>query len=167
MVMFRIFPDIIAAILVTGAIAAMISTADSLLILSSTELSENLIGAIGEKKAHRLSDLSRSRVTTAILAAIALCVAYIFPSRLIYTLVGFVWAGIGSTFSVVILLTLFWKRYHGKAVVITIIAGMLFTIVWNVTGMEKVLTARFTTFVFAAAVAVISTYVIPSGRADR
>ena len=164
MVMFRIFPDIIAAILVTGAIAAMISTADSLLILSSTELSENLIGAIGEKKAHRFSDLSRSRVTTAVLAAIALAVAYIFPSRLIYTLVGFVWAGIGSTFSVVILLTLFWKKYHGRAVVVTIVAGMLFTIIWNVTGMEKVLTARFTTFVFAAAVAVISTYLIPSGR---
>jgi sodium/proline symporter len=167
MVMFRIFPDIIAAILVTGAIAAMISTADSLLILSSTELSENLIGAIGEKKARRLSDLSRSRVTTAVLAAIALAVAYIFPSRLIYTLVGFVWAGIGSTFSVVILLTLFWKRYHGRAVVVTIIAGMLFTVIWNVTGMETVLTARFTTFVFAAAVAAVSTYLVPSGRSGQ
>ena len=166
-VMFRVFPDIIAAILVTGAIAAMISTADSLLILSSTELSENLIGVLGEKKARRLSDLSRSRVTTAVLAAIALIVAYLFPARLIYTLVGFVWAGIGSTFSVVILLTLFWKRYHGRAVVVTIIAGMPFTIIWNLTGMERVLTARFTTFVFASIIAVASTYVVPSGRAIR
>jgi sodium/proline symporter len=166
-VMFRVFPDIIAAILVTGAIAAMISTADSLLILSSTELSENLMGALGERQARRLSDLSRSRVTTAVLAAIALMVAYLFPSRLIYTLVGFVWAGIGSTFSVVILLTLFWKRYHGRAVVVTIIAGMLFTIAWNLMGMEKVLTARFTTFIFATAAAVLSTYAIPSGRDAR
>jgi sodium/proline symporter len=166
-VMFRVFPDFLAAILVTGAIAAMISTADSLLILSSTELSENLIGAIGEEKAHRLSDLSRSRVTTAALAAIALVVAYLFPSDLIYTLVGFVWAGIGSTFSIVILMTLFWKRYHGRAVVVTILAGMLFTIIWNFTGMEKVITARFTTFVFAAIVAVVSTYAIPPGKAAR
>jgi sodium/proline symporter len=78
--------------------------------------------------------------------------------------VGFVWAGIGSTFSVVILLTLFWKRYHGRAVVVTILAGMLFTIVWNLTGMEKVLTARFTTFVFSALIAVVSTYSVPSGK---
>jgi len=166
-VMFRVFPDIIAAILVTGAIAAMISTADSLLILSATELSENLMGAIGVKKGRRLSDLSRSRVTTAVLAAIALAVAYLFPSKLIYTLVGFVWAGIGSTFSVVILLTLFWNRYHGRAVVVTIIAGMLFTIIWSVTGMEKVLTARFATFVFAAAAAVTATYAVRPGKVGR
>jgi sodium/proline symporter len=163
-VMFRVFPDLLAAILVTGAIAAMISTADSLLILSSTELSENLIGALGREKSRRFSDLSRSRVTTALLAAIALAVAYVFPSRLIYTLVGFVWAGIGSTFSVVILLTLFWKRYHGRAVVVTIIAGMLFTIAWHLTGMEEIITARFTTFVFAALTALISTWAIPQGK---
>ncbi|MDW7681881.1 MAG: sodium/proline symporter, partial [bacterium] len=42
-VILKIFPPAIAAILITGAIAAMISTADSLLILSATELSENLI----------------------------------------------------------------------------------------------------------------------------
>jgi sodium/proline symporter len=166
-VMFEVFPDFIAAILVTGAIAAMISTADSLLILSATELSENLAGAIGEKKARGLSALSRSRVITAALAAVALFVAYVFPSDLIYTLVGFVWAGIGSTFSIVILLTLFWKRYHGRAVVVTIVAGMLFTIVWHLTGMEKLLTARLTTFVFAALVAVVSTLAIPSGRSGE
>lgn len=166
-VMFAVFPGPVAAILVTGAIAAMISTADSLLILSSTELSENLIRPRAGRR-RRPGGLARSRITTAALAAIALALAWFFPSRLIYTLVGFVWAGIGSTFSVVILLTLFWKPYHGRAVLVTILGGMVFTIVWMLTGMERVLTARAATFVFALAAAAVSTWLVPrAGRSER
>jgi sodium/proline symporter len=114
-----------------------------------------------------MSDLARSRITTAALAAIALLLAWLFPSRLIYTLVGFVWAGIGSTFSVVILLTLFWRRYHGRAVLATIIGGMVFTIVWMLTGMERVLTARAATFAFALVVAAGSTWLVPRAGAPE
>ena len=155
-VMLSLFPPALAAILITGAIAAMISTADSLLILSSTELSENLLKpGHGEEKSNALL---RSRIVTAFLAVIALVVAYLSPSNLIYTLVGYVWAGIGGTFSVVILLTLFWKRYHGKAVIATIITGMLFTIIWISSGMDQVITARIMTFVVAGLTAVIGTF---------
>jgi sodium/proline symporter len=164
MVMFKVFPDIIAAVLVMGAIAAMISTADSLLILSSTELSENLIGQL-RGNAGTGSVLARSRMTTASLAAIALALAYLFPSKVIYTIVGFVWAGIGGTFSVVILLTLFWKKYHGRAVLCTIIGGLLFTIVWQASGMERLLTARIATFAFSALTAVGATMILPRANA--
>jgi len=156
-VILEIFPPIIAALLITGAIAAMISTADSLLILSSTELSENLI----TDNTNKLSKLTRSRIITALLAIVALGLAYVSPSRVIYTLVGYVWAGIGGTFSVIILLTLFWKKFHGKAVLITIITGLLFTILWISTGMEEVITSRFLTFVVAGTTAIIATYVLP------
>lgn len=159
LVMFKVFPDIIAAILVTGAIAAMISTADSLLILSSTELSENLIKPLGG--GGTMSGLARSRITTAVLAAIALVLAYLSPSKAIYTIVGFVWAGIGGTFSVVILLTLFWKRYHGRAVLCTIVGGLLFTVVWQGAGMEPILTARVATFGFSMLAAVVATVALP------
>jgi sodium/proline symporter len=155
LVMFRVFPDIVAAILVTGAIAAMISTADSLLVLSSTELSENLIKPL--RGGGTMSGLARSRITTAALAAIALVAAYLSPSKVIYTIVGFVWAGIGGTFSVVILLTLFWKRYHGKAVLCTIVGGLLFTVVWQGAGMEPILSARVATFAFSMFTAVVAT----------
>jgi sodium/proline symporter len=159
-VMLELFPPVIAAILITGAIAAMISTADSLLILSATELSENLLKSNSSEK--KKNTLKQSRFVTAILAAIALGIAYLSPSNLIYTLVGYVWAGIGGTFSVIILFSLFWKKYHGKAALITIITGMLFTVVWISTGMEEVITSRFMTFVVAGLVAIIATYLIPA-----
>jgi len=161
-VMLELFPPAIAGILITGAIAAMLSTADSLLILSSSELSENIIGPLMKsKKQDPKIALKRSRIITTILAFIALGVAYVSPSKLIFMIVSYVWAGIGGTFSVVILLTLFWKRYHGKAVIVTIITGVAFTIIWSVTGMDAKVTSRLLTFFVAGAAAIISTYLLP------
>lgn len=132
-VILKLFPPAVAAILITGAIAAMVSTADSLLILSATELSEGLLKKEGEEK----SALRRSRIVTAALAVIALAIAYVSPSKLIFTLVSYVWAGIGCTFSVVIIFSLFWKKFHGRAALATIISGLLFTILWISGGYEQ------------------------------
>jgi sodium/proline symporter len=166
-VLLELFPAPIAAILITGAVAAMISTADSLLILSSTELSENLLKPVFKKftSVGVRKDLLLSRVITAMLAVIALLLAYFIGDKaFIFTLVSYVWAGIGGTFSVVILLTLFWKRYHGKAVVLTIVYGILFTIIWINTGMEQIITSRIMTFATTLLVAVTGTLIISPTR---
>lgn len=163
-VILKIFHPAVAAVLITGAIAAMVSTADSLLILSATELSENLIKPLMKSKAKQTNSLLRSRIVTAAIAVVALLVAYISPSDLIFTLVSYVWAGIGGTFSVVILLSLFWKKYHGRAVIATIISGMVFTIIWISSGMEEVVSSRLLTFFVAALVAVLFTLFIPAGK---
>ncbi len=160
LVLLKLFPPALAALLITGTIAAMISTADSLLILSASELSENLIKPL-LKKDDPATCLKRSRFITALLAAIALGLATLMPTRLIFTVVGYVWAGVGGTFSVVILLTLFWKRYHGRAVIATIVSGLLFTVLWSITGMNARITSRLLTFFVAGAAAVIATFVLP------
>ncbi len=71
------------------------------------------------------------------MALVAIALSYISPSKLIFTIVSYVWAGIGCTFSVVILFTLFWKRYHGRAAIVTVISGLLFTIFWISGGYEQ------------------------------
>ncbi|HKK41372.1 MAG TPA: sodium/proline symporter [Bacteroidales bacterium] len=134
-VILKLFPPVVAALLITGAIAAMISTADSLLILSATELSESILRKGSDKEGGNI--LRRHRITTAILAVVALVLSYLSPSKLIFTLVSYVWAGIGCTFSVVILFTLFWKKFHGRAAVITVITGIVFTIFWISGGFEQ------------------------------
>lgn len=161
-VILEIFPPAIASVLITGAIAAMISTADSLLILSATELSENLIKPASGRKISMKGSLRRSRVVTALLAVVALALAWFAgEGTFIFTLVSYVWAGIGGTFSVVILFTLFWKKYSGKAALITIITGMTFTIIWISTGMDEVLTSRLATFLAALIVGFVSALLYP------
>ncbi len=165
MVLLKIFPPAIAAILITGAIAAMISTADSLLILSSTELSDNLLKPAFKSFAKMTpkKELFVSRLITALLALIALALAYYTGNKtFIFTLVSYVWAGIGGTFSVVILLTLYKKNYSGKAVITTIVYGILFTVIWINSGMEEVITSRIMTFVTTLIVALIATLIFPA-----
>ncbi len=159
-VLLTLFPPAIAALLITGAIAAMISTADSLLVLSASELSENLVRPLARDN-DPAACLRRSRMITGMLAIVALLLAFVFPSRLIYTMVGYVWAGIGGTFSIVILFSLFWKRYHGRAVIATIISGLLFTVLWSISGMNARITSRLLTFFVAGAVAIIATFILP------
>ncbi len=163
-VLLEIFPPVVAAILITGAIAAMISTADSLLILSSTELSENLIKPATKRNLNPRKSLTQSRIITALLAIIALVLAHFVKEDTIFTLVSYVWAGIGGTFSIVVLFTLFWKKFSGTATLVTIITGMAFTIIWISTGMDEKITARVMTFLVAGFIAIISTLLFPSGR---
>ncbi|OQX79979.1 MAG: sodium:proline symporter [Bacteroidetes bacterium 4484_276] len=163
-VIMKVFHPVVAAVLMTGAIAAMTSTANSLLILSATELSENLIKPAMKKSGARNS-LLHSRIITSILAIVALIIADILPQEYIFTLVSYVWAGIGGTFSVVVLLSLFWKKYHGKAVLATIISGLTFTIIWISTGMDEVVTSRLLTFFVAGIVAITFTYLLPKKTA--
>ncbi len=162
-VLTTIFNPVVSGILITGVLAAIISTANSLLILSATELSENLIKSSSDKENNKKS-LLKSRMVTAVLSLVALILAYLSPSDLVYTIVGYVWAGIGSTFSVVILLTLFWNRFHGVPALLTIIVGLLFTIVWISTGMDAVVSSRLLTFIVAGFVAVISTLLLKKAK---
>ena len=225
-VLTTLFNPWIAGILITGVLAAVVSTANSLLILSASELSENLIQPIRKTKPRKA--LLQSRIVTALLSIIALVMAYFSyepvylsdssfkelnkkiesaevveklnpikdaefnnkrdflnavrgvldknefneyneiiylniqkDSGIIYTLVGYVWAGIGSTFSIVILLTLFWKKFHGVPALLTIVTGLAFTIIWISTGLDKVVSSRLLTFIVAGLVAVLSTLLIP------
>lgn len=232
-VITTVFPPAIAGILITGVLAAIVSTANSLLIVSSTELSDNIFKYLSPKFSDPKLSLKMSRWVTAILAVIALCIAYysyspikiddkviislkhnnipgnviaqvetlenqVFYDKkqlendlekiidsenfkeygaliissakkentLIFTMVSYVWAGIGGTFSVVILLSLFWKAYHGRAVVITILTGLIFTILWISTGLDKVFTSRILTFVVAGAVAIAATFLVPVAKRE-
>ncbi len=159
-VLTTIFSPIISGILITGVLAAVISTANSLLILSATELSENIIKPLGKTRTTSKSALFQSRTVTALLSLIALIVAFLSPTDLIYTIISYVWAGIGSTYSIVILLTLFWKRFHGIPALLTILVGLTFTIVWISTGMDEIITSRLMTFIVSGFTAVISTLLI-------
>ena len=159
-VLTTVFNPVVSGILITGVLAAIISTANSLLILSATELSENIIKPISNSSIDAKRSLFQSRVVTALLSLIALILAYYSPSDLVYAIVGYVWAGIGSTFSVVILLTLFWKRFHGIPALLTILVGLTFTIFWIATGMDEVITSRLLTFIVAGLTAILSTMII-------
>ena len=157
-VLTTVFNPVVSGLLITGVLAAIISTANSLLILSATELSENIIKPLGDSGVNSGNGLAQSRIITGALSLIALAMAYISPSDLIYSIVGYVWAGIGSTFSVVILLTLFWPSYNGLAALWTIASGLIFTLIWISAGLDNYVSSRILTFLVALLTAVLVTF---------
>lgn len=159
-VMMRLFHPVLATLFITAAIAAMLSTADSLLVLSATEFTENIVLPAITKRGSSLSPekfLSLSRYSTAIIGLIALGVAFAVPTRLINTIVGFAWAGVGSTFAGITLLTLFWPRFSSRGVLASVVSGVIFTIVWATSPFEGILSARAMTFFVSLLVGVVVT----------
>ena len=155
----RLMPPVLAAVFTTGIIAAMISTADSVLVLASSEVSENIIKPRiknGELDGKQM--LFISRAVTIIIAIIAVILTFVVSGELISVIISWVWAGLGSPFAVCSMLTLYWKKYTGKAALCTITVGLVFTVAWIVSGMDAIASSLWVGVVASLIAAVVSTY---------
>ena len=157
----NLLPTIVASIFVTGIIAAMLSTADSVLVLASSEVAENIIKPrLKNKDKMSGKDLLRiSRIVTIVIALAAFTMTFIVSSKYISTVVSWVWAGLGSPFAVCSMLTLYWKKYNGTAALWTIIVGLVFTVFWIVSGLDAIITSMLMGVVASLITAVVVTLV--------
>jgi len=158
LVVMKIFPPVLAAICVTGAIAAMLSTADSMLIVTSSEFAENILKPVILKGKHidPKRELFISRCVTVVVGIAALVLAFVIPDQLVYDIVSFAWASMGNPFAVVTCATLFWDKFTGTAALWTMIVGFLGTVLWQISPMNPVIDARLVG-VFPA---IITAYVV-------
>ena len=144
LVVLKIFHPFLAAICVTGAIAAMLSTADSMLIVTSSEFTENILKPVilKGKKMDPKKELFISRSVTVVVGLLALVLAFVLPANMVYSIVSFAWASMGNPFAVVTCATLFWDKYTGTAALWTMICGFFGTVLWQVSPMNSVIDAR-------------------------
>jgi sodium/proline symporter len=158
--LMRLMPPWIAGILLAGAVAAMMSTADSQLLIATSSISEDIIHKAMNKKISDKTLVMISRMTILLVGTLALILAFTSKS-LIYTIVHFAWAGIGCSFSPAVILSFFWKRFNAAGVVASLVSGFTVTILWMITGWDKAIAATFITFIVAFVFAVIVTLLVP------
>ncbi len=149
-----LMPPWLAGLLLTGAVAAMMSTANSQLLVATSSISEDIFHKALGKNVGEHSLIMVSRVTMLAVGALALLLAFTSKS-LIYTIVGWAWAGIGCTFSPIVILSFFWRRLTGIGVVSALAIGLIFTILWMTTGMDAIITSRAATFFVVLLTAII------------
>jgi sodium/proline symporter len=154
--LLKLMPPWIAGILLAGAVAAMMSTADSQLLIATSSISEDIIHKALHKDFDDRKLVLISRITILVVGVIALILAFTSKS-LIYTLVHWAWAGIGCSFAPAVILSFFWKRFNAWGVVASLVSGFVTTIVWMRTGLDAIFTARAATFIIAFACAVLVT----------
>lgn len=158
-------PAVIAGFLLSGAISAMMSTASSEIILCSSAISEDLYGNYARKKMARNRELWFNRIVTLLVGLVAFFLA-LNPGDSIFKLVSYAWSGIGSSFGPALLLVLFWKRVSRAGVIASLLSGTIGTIVWKqFFENPSQISERLTSFVFAFAMAVLFSLLIPEKKA--
>ena len=120
----------IGGLLLCGILAAIMSTADSQLLVTASSISEDVYKGVINKKASDKSMLWVSRITVIVVSAIAFVIA-LDPNSSVMGLVSNAWAGFGATFGPVILLSLFWKRANFPGAAAGMIAGGLTVVLWD------------------------------------
>lgn len=120
----------IAGIFLCGILAAIMSTADSQLLVTASAVSEDIYKGVIKKDANDKKVLRVSRITVVVVAVLAYIIAW-DPDSSIMGLVSNAWAGFGSAFGPLVILSLFWKRTNLPGAVAGIVSGGLTVIIWD------------------------------------
>lgn len=126
-----LFHPLIAGFLLAAVLAAIMSTISSQLIVTSSALVEDLLGAAGKATSPK-AKLWWGRAGVLAVSVFALLLA-LDPNASVLDLVGFAWAGFGSAFGPVVLLSLFWRGLTAFGALAGMVSGAVVAFVWGQT----------------------------------
>lgn len=133
-IVIKLFPAVLAGIILSAVLAAIMSTADSQLLVASTSFSNDIYALI-KKKAKKNEPTDKelmlvSRFTVFVLSIIAFCIA-LDENSSIFALVQYAWGGLGAAFGPVMLFSLYSKKLNKYGALSSIITGVVTTIVFK------------------------------------
>jgi sodium/proline symporter len=125
----ELFSPLIAGILLVIVLSAIMSTADSLLLLASSavvrDTMQHILGS--QKSDHQLAVYGK--IVTVIIGVIGIAVA-IPEVKFIFGFVLYAWSGLGAAFGPTIICLLYYKKTTWEGVLAGMIAGFATSIIW-------------------------------------
>jgi sodium/proline symporter len=125
-----IFHPVIAGILLAAILAAVMSTADSQLLVSSSALAEDFYKQLYRPDASPEEVVLVGRIGVVLLSIIALVLAF-NPESSVLGLVSYAWAGFGAAFGPALILSLYWKRMNRNGALAGILVGGITVVIWK------------------------------------
>lgn len=125
-----LFNPWIAGFLLAAILAAIMSTIDSQLLVSSSVLTRDIYQALFRQEAGDKELVWVGRATVIIIAIIALLLSMEKDSSVL-KLVSYAWAGFGAAFGPLIILSLYNKKITRTGALAGMITGSLVVIVWK------------------------------------
>ena len=124
------FVALIAGVLYAALMAAVMSTADSQLLVASSAITNDLYAkyAKGEHSDEKLMWISRGIVVA---VAVVAAIFALDENSSIMNLVSFAWSGFGAAFGPIMILALFWKRINAKGALAGMLTGFIVDVFWN------------------------------------
>lgn len=156
-------PDLLGGILLAGALAAMMSTADSQLIVASSAAAHDIYSKV-LREGEDISEAARlriSRLGTLAVGLVGLGIAA-FTQNFVYTLVSYSATGLFSAFGPAFTLLFFWGDNLSKhGVIAAFLAGPITTVLWITMGLTDVVTVRLIAPPVGFAAAIVASLVWP------
>ena len=125
------FHPVVLGALLTAVIAAVMSTADSQLLLASAIATDDV--PLLKRVSMRLAANARVWMGRGMLLAIGIVSAILsiwFPDS-IFDLVSYAWGGMGAAFGPVMILGLYWRRFNAWGAGTAVVAGTLAATLWQ------------------------------------
>ena len=128
----KYFGTVFYGLLVGGVFAAILSTADSqLLVVASTFVRDIYEKVLCKNKLiDEVDKLKLSRIVVILSGIAAIILAYL-AQDLVFWLVLFAWGGLGAAFGPALILSLYWERTTKAGIIVGMITGTLITIFWR------------------------------------
>lgn len=162
-----LFNPIMAGVLLSGAVSAMMSTASSQLMVNSSSITEDIYGGLSKSKISQKRLLFLNKTVTLAVGVVAFAIA-IFMEDTVYGLVSYAWSGVGSSFGPALVLLLFWKRLSRAGVFASLITGSLGTVIWKTFLVDSTgVTERLASYAAAFVAAVIFSLIFPEKKGLR
>ncbi len=124
-----LMPPLMTGIMLAAVLSATMSTASAQLLASSSAIIEDIYCRWISKKSSPRSLLWFGKISVLIISLIA-CLLASRPDSSVLSLVSYAWAGLGSSFGPVILVSLFWKRMTLKGAIFGMLTGSFIVIIW-------------------------------------
>ena len=134
----KYFHPLLAGLLMSAVIAASMSTADSQLLVASSSFTSDIYKPVIRKNAKDKEVMWMGRIVVVIVAIVAFFIANSEGegAAAIMDLVSNAWAGFGSAFGPVVILSLFWKRFNYAGALAGVIGGAIVDVVWLFSGLS-------------------------------
>ena len=129
------FHPVVAGLLLTAVIAAVMSTADSQLLLASAIATDDM--PVIRRLTYSMQTHYRvwlGRVMLVVVGLVAAIISMISPES-VYALVSLAWGGMGAAFGPVLILALFWRRFNYWGALAGVISGTLVSTWWWLMGL--------------------------------
>ena len=121
---------VMAGIILSGILAATMSTADSQLLAAASSVSQDLMQHSFGMKMNQRTTMLAARATVIGIAIIGMVLAW-DPNSSVFRVVSFAWAGFGAAFGPVMLFSLFWKRANKQGALAGMITGGAVVFIWK------------------------------------
>lgn len=125
-----LFNPWVAGILLSAILAAIMSTASSQLLVSSSTIAEDFYKKIFKRDATEATVLNLGKIGVLLVAIVAFLISTDRNSSVL-SIVAYAWAGFGASFGTVILFSLFWSRMTRAGAIAGMLTGSLVVVLWK------------------------------------